>query len=635
MSEIRNGILNGGFDNARDEDMDIMSLLRQQPADTPQENVPVVHEEAKPINDKREETPTVPPTNRVTPSGKTGMSPLERMKLEKEKGTLKGIAVSPEEVAEKSKPKQVKSYTMNEDRVESFKNWENEMDRTIDKRKHVIITKVPRIGQEYTMMMEEIDCIEFDENGNPYYNMTEDIDVETVDEETGQPTYVTKTVPKEGWEPKFTRLRTEYDPEFSVEGDKKFLDVMRNSAEGKPLISEEEKGQKDIASGVVASGVIDEAETLREKIEYVKVIIDKTQMGSTINFTDEERSKLVEAKEIRLTEVKTVNLSAIKIRKKEGSLLEEITKENALAGGDVTICFPGSGFRANMSSLSYGELGDIALDMETVTFNQYWKRLTLIYNKMRNISCGKFDSFEDWLKKFAYTDIALALYGLYVATYPEVNNIRLRCGQENCQQTFDWSFDTRSTLKLENCDLVFLKKMKSIANCPPDRLYKTAEESAVRNSNRIELPNSGILIDLGIASCYEFLYNVIPLLDEKTFTEMFGEDANYTYRRNSILLTTVRAVYVPDGNGAYYECNDAKNILDALYLVRPDEMKIVYSLTDKYIREYTPSFTIDNVKCPYCGSISESIEISMDNLIFQTWQALLTTEIDVKNMPSL
>ena len=51
-----------------------------------------------------------------------------------------------------------------------------------------------------------------------------------------------------------------------------------------------------------------------------------------------------------------------------------------------------------MKGMSYGEYADVALSMENVTFDQYYKRLSVIYNKMTNVSTGKFETFEDFLK---------------------------------------------------------------------------------------------------------------------------------------------------------------------------------------------------------------------------------------------
>ncbi len=69
--------------------------------------------------------------------------------------------------------------------------------------------------------------------------------------------------------------------------------------------------------------------------------------------------------------------------------------------------------------MSYGEYQDVALSMENITTDVYHKRLSVIYNCMTNISTGPFESFDDFLHKFAFSDMDLALYGLFVATESE------------------------------------------------------------------------------------------------------------------------------------------------------------------------------------------------------------------------
>ena len=71
------------------------------------------------------------------------------------------------------------------------------------------------------------------------------------------------------------------------------------------------------------------------------------------------------------------------------------------SGSRTTICFPASGFKAQMKGMSYGEYADVSISMDSVTFDQYQKRLSIIYNKMINTSCPEFKDFEDFLKNFA------------------------------------------------------------------------------------------------------------------------------------------------------------------------------------------------------------------------------------------
>jgi acetone carboxylase gamma subunit len=285
-----------------------------------------------------------------------------------------------------------------------------------------------------------------------------------------------------------------------------------------------------------------------------------------------------------------------------------------------------------MKGMTYGEMGDVALSMDSVTVDQYYKRLSIIYNKMCNISTGPFDSFEDFLKGFAYVDIPMALYGLYISTQPEIQQIQLRCGKSSCEKTFNWEFSTRSVLRLEKCSPTFLEKMKEIATSPAIEYDNIRNKSAVLNSKYIELPYSKFVIEMGVISAYEFLYNFIPVLDENTFKQAFGDDLNQIYVNNVLLLTTVRSVRIPNSDGTYTVCEGYKDILDAIYNIRPEEIKLVAAIANKLTSEYQTHFSFGDVVCPHCGNVTHDLDLTMDDLVFQTYQRLLSTEINVENI---
>ena len=275
--------------------------------------------------------------------------------------------------------------------------------------------------------------------------------------------------------------------------------------------------------------------------------------------------------------------------------------------------------------------------MDAVNVDKYYKRLAIIYNKMKNISNGPFDSFEDFLKNFAYTDISLAVYGLFVATFPEVQTISLRCGRNSCNKTFDWDYATRSILRLDKSDEVLLNKMAQLASADPNEYEDIYKKAAVRNSKFIKLPYSGYIVELGIASAYEFLYNFIPVIDDETFKQAFGNDINDVYKNNMLLLTTVLSVRIPknDNPNSYILCEGYKDIVDAIYSISPEEIKIIATMSNKIQTQYQVNYSFGDVKCPHCGNVTKDLDLTIDDLVFQTYQRLISTEIDLTNIQGL
>ena len=496
-----------------------------------------------------------------------------------------GLKISNEEL-EKGMDGPKRNIVYNDERMQEFEDSINELDESIKKRNAVIVLHQPKDQFEYVELISEIDKVKFDENGKAYFSLVN---------EEGKPV-----------EPKYCRIREDKEDAFDYSVLKEFED--------------KEKQNKEETTNTISE----------EKKKMVEILIDKTGLGKDFMFTEEEKMKISEAETIRVNEVKVIDIAAIKAKRSQKSFQESINEFNT-QGSRTTICFPASGFRAQMKGLTYGEYADVSLSMENVTFDQYYKRLSIIYNKMTNISSGPFENFEDFLKHFAYTDIPLAIYGMFIATEQENQQIGLRCGSESCKKSFDWQYSTRSILRLDKCADTFLKKMQEIATAPAMEYDKLKANAAVENSKVIELPSSKFAVEMGIASAYDFLYNFIPLMDENTFKEAFGDDLNEIYMNNVLLLTTIRSVYVPNGD-EYIECIGYKDILDAIYNVDPTEIQILAAYASKIQKEYEVTFAFENVVCPHCGNVTKQLDITIDDLVFQTYQQLMSTEIDLSQI---
>lgn len=552
------------------------------------------------INGKKESTNNEATVKEAAPIEEK-LSPLEELRRQQQKPDGgAGMVISNEEL-EKGASQPVKDMVHTDERMEDFQKHMDELDETLDKRNSVIIVKQPTNYAEYIQMIDEIESVSKREDGSLFFDLKDD---------EGEPT-----------EPVFCRLRLEDEGAF----DFSTIPDFKEETSGDDSTDEDGDETKEEAMSP-------------EKKKMVEVLIDKTGFGTDFMFTEEEREKLTEAESIRVNEVKLLDINAIKAKRSNKSF-QDVIQQYDTSGSRVTICFPASGFKAQMKGLSYGEYADIALSMETVTFDQYYKRLSVIYNKMTNISTGPFEDFEDFLKHFAYTDIQLALYAMYVATEKENQEISLRCGNttgaNRCGLSFNWKYTTRSILRLDRCADTFLKKMEEIATAPGAEFDRIKDEAAVNDSKFIELPESKFVCELGVASAYDFLYNFIPLMNEETFKTAFGDDVNEIYQNNVLLLTALRSIRIPDGNGDYIECYGYKDILDAIYHVSPSEIQILAAYVAKIQTHYEMTFSFGDVVCPHCKTVTKNLDISMDDLVFQTYNRLMNTEIDLTKIQDL
>lgn len=589
---------NNIFDNAvKDDAMDLSEFIT-----TPTTQKPTV--ETSPIDSALSDN---------TPKSNKELSPLAA-ELNKKKNAQLGATVTRKEM-EDGKERTVFENPMADERRERMKATMDESEMLLKQRAAIIPLKQFESSTEYSQMVHEISLVRFDETGKAYFDYEKDSNGNNVI-------------------PKFIRLRTENDPPYSKEND--YL-VMNRDAENARRIAD---GKEPIPDSVPLTAKVEDIEHKEEedtKSKTINLIIDKTGLGTDFILSEDERKKMAEANEIRLTQVEVLDIASITTEKPERDSFTGKINTYQLSGSKTTISFPASGFKADMTGLTYGEIADISLSMDAVNVDKYYKRLAIIYNKMKNISNGPFDSFEDFLKNFAYTDISLAVYGLFVATFPEVQTISLRCGRNSCNKTFDWDYATRSILRLDKSDEVLLDKMAQLASADPNEYEDIYKKAAVRNSKFIKLPYSGYIVELGIASAYEFLYNFIPVIDDETFKQAFGNDINDVYKNNMLLLTTVLSVRIPknDNPNSYILCEGYKDIVDAIYSISPEEIKIIATMSNKIQTQYQVNYSFGDVKCPHCGNVTKDLDLTIDDLVFQTYQRLISTEIDLTNIQGL
>lgn len=609
MSDIKQ---NEGF--VRDEEMDVMSLLHND--DTASVKNPVTDQVQNYGAYNHPSTPYVKPNNTTSEDGKvseeyhqpvvvggTGsntvsvpdeqpkrtVTPLDEM-MKKE--SPKGIVVDTEEIDKGKERTSFENPVYNDNFKEGVVSSESELDELTEKAKLIYMKVSPRNAQEYRQMIDEL------------YDTTIDNGVAIVPKDAK---YII---------PRQIREKTE--------SGEKIINTAPITEDGTEL--EEVTGEKLIA----------EKNRIEKRESIINIIIDKTGFGGNISFTPEEEEKISKATEIRIKEVENLDLRTKRIKKASKSFLDTINEQKLVRSGSVTMTFVASGFSADMQGLTYGELADIALNpQEPLEYNKVYKKLSIIYNKMRNISCKPFESFDDFLTKFSYTDIDLALYGLMIATYPESNIIPLNCGNPNCRRDFDHRYATRSLLNLDGCSDKFLEGMKNIASHGRFGGEEIAKDAPVRNVKMIELPYSKYIVEIGIASAYEYLNKIIKLDNKEFFKKEFPDDYNSVMEISSTLLIAVRSVSVPSGDGEYYQFDEFTDVLRAIYTISPDEISILASIVSKMVETYTVDFAFRDVTCPHCKNNIGEVPVGISQLVFRTYQLQMSTEINVENILGL
>lgn len=374
---------------------------------------------------------------------------------------------------------------------------------------------------------------------------------------------------------------------------------------------------------------------IQRKEELVKILIDKTGLGANIHFDEEEKKAIESSTMIHLIEVENQNLDTIEIeRPNDGTPFMQAIDAYKLSVSKAPMTFPASGFKADVTGLSWGEFSDITLDIsdnsdDYINFDKIYKKLSVIYNNMKNISIGAFANFEDFLKHFAYVDVQLATYGLLIATQPEEDTITLVCNEKDCGKRFNYTYVPRSIINFESANSDMLEQINAINTVAPEERLALAKASRVNKFKRIKLPVSGYLVDLGFASCYDYLYGILSLIKKYTDADIPQDDTRWELTG---MLQGVRGIHLPKPNGKYLSATIPENIVDVLNTaVPPEDVKVLNAAYEQYISQYYIEFKLTNVECPHCHKKTENISITPDELVFLIHQRQRATHITFDN----
>jgi hypothetical protein len=171
--------------------------------------------------------------------------------------------------------------------------------------------------------------------------------------------------------------------------------------------------------------------------------------------------------------------------------------------------------------------------------------------------------------------------------------------------------------------------MKELASATASEYTAIRDRAIVNSSKYIELGDSKYVVEIGLASAYDFIYDIVPILDDDGYREVFGKDLDENSLSNVLLLTGIRSIMVPSEDG-YIECKTNKDILDALYYVSPEEIKIIAAYVSEIQNNYNMVFSFGDVKCPKCGNVTRNMVVAMSELVFRTFQTSMSTEVKLE-----
>ena len=355
-----------------------------------------------------------------------------------------------------------------------------------------------------------------------------------------------------------------------------------------------------------------------DKYNEAIVVIDKTGMGSVINFTDDERQKLEKVKKIKIEEVETVELKQIKTKRaKKGRAKKIINKVNQARHTPVVL--PISGFTVTMSGCSTYELLTLITDDGNPVELQRSK-WSLIHSKIVDTSIGKL-SFDDFLNNVAQMEYDVLVYGILCASYPEKDKFPLRCPK--CNTQFEHEYDIRSLLRAEAMSEKLMETVAHVVDCSvrEEDAKKCHDESLLNQDLVIKLPQSGYIFNLGVQTAHDFIENSVDAIDRM----------DPKYAQSAMIGSAVRRIFIEDPeDGEYFEIDDTEDIIETIFTLQNTDLVVLGKKIGELVDGMSFEFGLMNIDCPNkkCRQHTNSIPVEIDTILFHKYRQVMNTNIE-------
>ena len=339
------------------------------------------------------------------------------------------------------------------------------------------------------------------------------------------------------------------------------------------------------------------------------VKVDKTNVDN-LEFTASEREKLSKVRAIKLEVVEDMSLKTLSIERIDKKNKSEVlqTIDSGLSHYSVPLpvmsdyCrFKGAQTITLIQAVKY----DDATPDEIIN-----KKASLIYNQLAHGSnLKKFDgngktimTYRDFINKFLFHDLDMALYGILVASSMETIDSQLTCS--NCNQPFTWSYNLKTLLNLDDLNDDFKDKFEDILGHKSDDEYLTKLYDENHKSVRVQSPLTHNVYELNYPTVARAI-NLLRLVDSK--------DETMLYLSAFALFISKLYVYNPKTEKHIeIEEDEYRLLLETLQIIPQEEIDLIQEFLKPYI--YTPKFILHST-CSKCGQKMKN-NLSIDDLVF-------------------
>ena len=404
-------------------------------------------------------------------------------------------------------------------------------------------------------------------------------------------------------------------PDIPLEVAEKYFDKMRQEvlAYRRKLILQNGMPLDEATAAALAKlqklGDENNVHYCKENPSALTIMVDKRDVDK-LEFSKEEKEKMVKSKVLQLKVVEDVTLKTVKTKKvdkkRKLSVLQNIETGVSMYGVPLPLMndyvqFKGSQIMQLIKAIRY---------QDTPVDEMIEKKASLVFSQLvSSANIRKTDengralmTYNEFLNKFLFHDLDMALYGILVASSMEEVEVELTCG--NCSQPFKTNYNIKTLLTMEDMSDEFKERFDQVlANkSDPDKLQEMYEEN--NKTSIVESPITHNIYHLN----YPTLARAIGM-----YRSLDQNDENMVYLSAFALFIDKMLVYDSKA-GDYLEIDEEEvlTLMEALSSIPQEELDIIQQyLTPKL---YTPKFVL-KTKCDHCGNDMVNV-MSIDDMVF-------------------
>ena len=372
----------------------------------------------------------------------------------------------------------------------------------------------------------------------------------------------------------------------------------------------EKKNEPEVTSNI-ASGENKTETNHKTPVPPEVVVIEKSVPGD-LNFSEEEKEKLVKADYIELREIDTLEIPTKVVKVERGTIGSLIEKKIRRFTTEMAMFV--SGYVATIKALTPGDILDIVYPTGEDTVQQSLFRWSKIYNAVESTSIGKM-SFDQFCHNTSELDYNLFLLAILIATYStEKQSIEIICRQDTHGKD-GYRFKEEINYKeLMRVDMLDDRAAELIVNAAEaSKTIESAKDwhqkAPLLTRKYYKLP-SGIIFAVQLESVYDSINNHYNSIEEKVKESRINA-------RFALIAKYIPRLYVPDEEtGETMLLEDIRDIIEYMRTMSPDDMEIINNKVIESVEGLDVKFGIKDVVCPSCGDKTELVEINLENELF-------------------